>query len=226
MAATDHTRLRTARAGARDKSTDNRRETPSGTPPRTTPAPTRPPLPALPPDARTTPPTHPRWTLPVALHTAVLPTAPPTAWEQPLAGRQSSDTAEAEAIEHDPHEDIDAPWVFGPEELRCAARTISDIHGALALAYAYALTFQRAVRAFIPVDELDILPCLTTGVLDILDTQLPRLDALLDHLACCAAHVPAARAVPQSGPHRHSRRSHEADFAETPFGDSAAGSAP
>src|SRR5690242_6812887 len=80
MAAIDHTRLRAARADARDKSTDNRRDNPRGAPPRTAPTPTRPSLPPLPPDARSFPPTHPLW----VLRTAVLPTAPPIAWEYGL----------------------------------------------------------------------------------------------------------------------------------------------
>jgi hypothetical protein len=147
--------------------------------------------------------------------TAVLPTATVSPGH-PIEDAQFPDAPDEEAGAEE-HGDIDPPVIFGTEELHHAAQLISDIHGKLALAYAMALTFQRAVRGFIPIDDLDILPCLSFGVLDVLDTQLPRLDALLDHLTRCAAHVPAARAFPQS-PARYSRRARVADDPQPVFG--------
>jgi hypothetical protein len=112
--------------------------------------------------------------------------------------------------------------------MRCAAltraaRVISDIHAQLALAYAYALTFRRAVRDYIPPDDQDILPCLSIGVLDVLDLQLPRLDTLLDHLTGAAHGISrrgagAAHRSSSGPPERYSRRPRKTDFAEGAFG--------
>jgi hypothetical protein len=195
----------------------------------------------LPVDARTTPPTHPRW----GLAGGISRTAP-TAWGQPSAGRQfqrgdaAADSTDVDSDElrcaaHDGERDEAAQWVGddGDDdsgEMRCAAlptadvwcaaraaRIISHVHAQLALVYAYAHTFQRAVRDFIPADTLDILPCLSVGVLDALDTQLPRLDALLDDLTRAAAGVPAARAFPGK-PLRYSRRERAVDDPRPVFG--------
>lgn len=255
MAATDHTRLRSARSSARRKSTDDRRIAPRspaatlsrGAIPRATTA--------LPTDTRTHPGSTPVSGVPVPSETQYCDeqTSAESAPGQPPADRQFPDAAERDAIRPEPDGDTDSPPVFSPDELppagpdepQCAApndsgglpsagpcaalfgseelsraaRIISDIHAQLALAYAYALTFQRAVRDFIPADELDILPCLSTGVIDVLDTQLPRLDNLLDHLTRAAALVPAGPAG-GSSPRvpRHSRRARIADDPEAVFG--------
>jgi hypothetical protein len=93
---------------------------------------------------------------------------------------------------------------------------VSDIHGKLALAYAMGLTFERAVRHFIPVDDSDILPCLSAGVLEVLETQLPRLDALLDQLALCEADVvPTLRSAAHRSVVRSGRR--DLECGEIPF---------
>lgn len=199
----------------------------------------------LPIDARTTPPTHPRWApvsgapFPRDAHpTDPSDTAPsyvadtrtdwdtaekdvyddseelqcaaPTAWEQFQRGDGIDDSASADS-----------------DEMRCAALTraaqvISDIHAQLALAYAYALTFRRAVRDYIPPDDQDILPCLSIGVLDVLDLQLPRLDALLDHLTRHAAGAAHGTHCVGAGSHgalpRHSRRERGVDDPRPVFG--------
>jgi len=205
MAKTDHTRLWAARSAAPERSTDNRRDPRHG-------------IGAAPPpiaDARSHRPTHSRWTLPAASRTAT------AAWEQPLERRQflpeDTDSEAGTSTGLDADAEFEAAPTFSADQLREVCRAISDIHAALALAYAYGLTFQRAVRDFIPADTLDILPCLSIGVLDTLDLQLPRLDALLDHLARSAA-VPAVRAFRKS-PLRHSQR--DADSAEAAFGQNA-----
>jgi hypothetical protein len=71
---------------------------------------------------------------------------------------------------------------FTQATLAALCREASDIGAQLALAHAMALTFRRAVRDYIPVDDLDITPCLSAGVIDVLDAQVHRLDTLRDHL--------------------------------------------
>jgi hypothetical protein len=71
---------------------------------------------------------------------------------------------------------------FEHATLGALCREASDIGAQLALAHAMALTFRRAVRDYIPVDDLDITPCLSAGVIDVLDAQVHRLDTLRDHL--------------------------------------------
>ena len=207
MAATDHTRLRTARAGARAKSTDKSRDT-AGTKSGTNGAPAtktrrRSSSRGTPPEAPSlgTAPAH-------TLYQSVAETgaqdqqrqatAPPAPAEPCAYGPDDhGDCASEPPIDVDPCE---ATAIMDADGLRAVYREVSDIHAQLALAYALGQTFQRAVRDFIPIDDVDILPCLSIGVLDIIDTQLPRLDALLDVLTGAAHGIYRGRAVVPAKP--------------------------
>jgi hypothetical protein len=61
-------------------------------------------------------------------------------------------------------------------------REATEIGYQLSVAYSMAVTFKKAVRAHVPLDDEDILPCLSVGVLDVLEVQIRRLDTLHDHL--------------------------------------------
>jgi hypothetical protein len=103
---------------------------------------------------------------------------------------------------------------FEHATLAALCREASDIGYQLAVAYATALTFRKAVRDYIPVDDLDITPCLSAGVIDVLDAQVHRLDTLRDHLTR-AFYAPGAA-------HGSSPRTTRAlDTEEAAFGDRA-----
>jgi hypothetical protein len=88
---------------------------------------------------------------------------------------------------------------FEQATLVALCREASDIGYQLAMAYAMALTFRRAVRDYIPVDDLDITPCLSAGVIDVLDAQVHRLDTLRDHLTRAFYTPGAAHRTPAAG---------------------------
>jgi hypothetical protein len=194
MAATDHTRLRTAGVGARTKSTDKSRQAASGKGGSREAT-------AESDAADTLYQSHPG----SRAARAVNRSSPDVPSEAPALGGQipiyyegfneptdvGNTTVEGAPSKHcgvDDSEEVPSAGLC-PETLLDAARAISEIHGHLMLAYAMGLTFERAVRSYIPIDDPDILPCLSIGVLDVFDRQLRRLDALVDRLARTAAHI-------------------------------------
>lgn len=85
---------------------------------------------------------------------------------------------------------------FDHTTLAALCQEASEIGYQLAIAYATALTFRKAVRDYIPVDDDDITLCLNVGVIDVLDAQVQRLDTLREHLTRAfygAAHRTSAR---------------------------------
>jgi hypothetical protein len=71
---------------------------------------------------------------------------------------------------------------FDHATLSALCQEASEIGFQLSVAYATALTFRKAVRDYIPVDDDDITLCLDVGVIDILDAQHHRLATLQEHL--------------------------------------------
>jgi hypothetical protein len=126
------------------------------------------------------------------------PRPAPAARGQPLAGRYvPRDEADAET-DGPPSDDMSSAGRLGPvmfdtpplaegpsfdhATLSALCQEASEIGFQLSVAYATALTFRKAVRDYIPVDDDDITLCLDVGVIDILDAQHHRLATLQEHL--------------------------------------------